>query len=648
MQSAFRTDIQALRGLAVAYVLLYHADLGVLAGGYLGVDIFFVISGFLITTLVKKGVEQGDFKFSTFYYRRAKRLLPAAYVTFLVTALLAPMMLNDVELNDYIGQLLGALTFTANFVLFFQSGYFDGAADLKPLLHIWSLSIEEQYYFVLPMAMLLCPRRHWVGMVAVMVATSLLFCLLLVAYKPVATFYLLPTRAWELGLGSLLAVLSVRDLERLQRPAALLFWPALCVLLLVPLFPLGLHHPGVDAVLVCVATLVVIARRHQVLRGSRFVGGLARIGDFSYSLYLAHWPVFAFLKNASVAEVGLSERLMALGLSVVLGYLLFRYVERPCREVTLPGSRKTLVQTLAVTCLLAVLPFGLSRAYEAEEDFSHIRRANDGFSAACVSDGAFEPKAECSSSDKPGILVWGDSYAMHLVTGVLATTDEGVTQATMGMCGPVLDLAPISKVFYTRHWAESCIEYNRSVLDHIKESAHIKTVILASPFRQYLISNDGRHKWQLWTTGGGGAEAVEPGQKVLLDHLGRTIETLRKMGKKVVVVGPTPSSDFNVGSCLERTAKGKLVLGAPTADCSIPYADHLRKNGAVNAFLDQLEVSADVEVIRLDEALCSKGVCMTKLGATYLYVDGGHLTYDGARVLSEKIGLGRLAREIAR
>lgn len=158
MQSGFRVDLQALRGVAVLLVLFYHADM-LLPGGYLGVDVFFVISGYLITGLVCRALERGEFSFGEFYYRRAKRLLPAAYVTLLVTGLLAPVILNDAELRDFFAQLIGALTFSSNVVLFLQSGYFEGAADLKPLLHIWSLSIEEQYYFLLPAALVLLPQR---------------------------------------------------------------------------------------------------------------------------------------------------------------------------------------------------------------------------------------------------------------------------------------------------------------------------------------------------------------------------------------------------------------------------------------------------------------------------------------------------------
>lgn len=646
MQSGFRVDLQALRGVAVLLVLFYHADL-FLPGGYLGVDVFFVISGYLITGLVVRALERGEFSFGEFYYRRAKRLLPAAYVTFLATGLLAPVILNDAELRDFFAQLIGALTFSSNVVLFLQSGYFEGAADLKPLLHIWSLSIEEQYYFLLPAALVFLPQRFRLPVISLVVALSALACFVLISYKPIATFYLLPTRAWELGLGSILALMP-RTSAGLGVWSQRLFWPAIGLLLLVPLFPLPGPHPGWNAVLVCVATVIVIARRHPGAGQSALVRGLAHVGDISYSLYLAHWPVFAFLKNASVSSVGLWERCLALVLSVVLGYCLYRFVERPIRSMPLKGTRVQLAGVLGVSAALVLVPLLLSRAFVTEQDFAHIRRANDGFSAVCISEGSFAPKAECRSADKPSVMVWGDSYAMHLVSGVVATSRGGVAQATMGNCGPILDLAPISDVFYTRHWAESCLAYNRQVFEHVRGS-EIEVVVLASPFRQYLASHDGRRLWRVIAVDAAGkARESEVGEALLIEHFAATVEALRAAGKRVVVVGPTPSAGFNVGACLERRAKQKLVLGAPTDDCTVPHAQHLEANGAVIGFLDKLERAADVAVIRLDEHLCSAGSCRVTSGGTILYVDAGHLTHDGAVAIAREMRLGELIEQLAR
>ena len=560
------------------------------------------------------------------------------------------MILNDAELRDFFAQLIGALTFSSNVVLFLQSGYFEGAADLKPLLHIWSLSIEEQYYFLLPATLVFLPQRFRLRAISLVVALSAVACFVLISYKPIATFYLLPTRAWELGLGSVLALMP-RTSAGLGVWGQRLFWPAMGVLLLVPLFPLPGPHPGWNAALVCVATVIVIARRHPDAGQSALVRGLAHVGDISYSLYLAHWPVFAFLKNASVSSVGLWERCLALVLSVVLGYCLYRFVERPIRSMPLKGTRAQLAGVLGVSAALVVVPLLLSRAFVTEQDFAHIRRANDGFSAVCRAEGRFVPKTECRSADFPEVLVWGDSYAMHLVSGVVDTSSRAVAQATMGNCGPVLNLAPISDVFYGRRWAESCVAYNQQVFQHVLGSEGIEIVVLSSVFRKYLTKHDvwGKGSWGLFktdTTGLGEESAVS--ESALIEHFAATVEALRAVGKRVVVVGPTPSAGFNVGACLERRAKQKLVLGAPTDDCTVPHAQHLEANGAVIGFLDNLERAADVEVIRLDEHLCSAGSCRVTSGDTILYVDAGHLTHEGSVAIAREMRLGELIEQLAR
>lgn len=657
MQKAPRLDIQSLRGLAVLMVVLYHTKIGNLQAGFLGVDIFFVISGFLITTLVATGIHRGTFSLSAFYFRRAKRLLPAAYVTFLITAACAPWFLNQQELRDFVTQMVGAITFTGNIVLWQQTGYFEGAGDLKPLLHVWSLAIEEQYYFLLPAALLFTrpPRWFW-GTVAVLLL-SLGICVAGGFVKPIATFYLLPTRAWELLLGSVgaLWVLSPPNdqYQIVSRMVRLLFVPALLCLLVVPFFAVSGNHPGLIAVLVCVATLIVILRNSPKLNAALPTRALARVGDFSYSLYLVHWPVIALMKNAWVggtSDLPLDLRLLALALSFGLAYALYRWVEDPIRRSRVKFSKTLLVKVLLSSLtLMAVTPLAL-QAMPTTVDFTAVRKTNYGLSDQCEFADRFVPRKECQSGGHPTLLVWGDSYAMHLVPGLLQEWKRGdVIQATKSSCGPFLGLAPRRLVHpghgtvINQDWAQGCIAFNQSVIDYLRTAPSIDAVVLSSPFAAYVTQDNYEHV----LPAGKGFASVPVRATAAQAGLQRTVEAIRALGKKVVLIAPPPSVDFDIGGCLERQISGKIALGGRKG-CSIDRAEYQAKRANVLDLLNAVSVAAAVDVIRFDPYLCSATECQTMLDGTMIYRDVGHLSYAGSELLAKRMQLARLIRERAK
>jgi peptidoglycan/LPS O-acetylase OafA/YrhL len=650
-----RTDIQALRGLAVLLVVLYHMKIGPTDAGYLGVDVFFVISGYLITTLVAGGIDRGSFRLTEFYFRRAKRLLPAAYVTILVTALCAPWFLNQQEFKDFALQAIGAVTFTANMVLWQQTGYFEGVSDLKPLLHTWSLSLEEQYYMVLPAALLLLPRAFWLRAIIGALLVSLALCIVGGALKPIATFYLLPTRAWELLMGSAGALLVAAPgaASRIagSRVVRAAFFPSLAILLILGAVPIGDRHPGAGALLICLATLFVILRHHEGLEQAAITKGLARVGDISYSLYLVHWPIISLLKNAWVgqeSELSLSLRLAALVLSFAGAYLLYRYIEDPIRKAPIHYTPSLALKTGLVSVMLMAIAPAVLQASKGSVDFSEIRRINHGLGEACEYESLFEPKPECSSGDNPKLLVWGDSFAMHLVPGLLAQPQAGgVIQATRSACGPILNLGtqrlknPKPGPNYDRAWAERCIEFNQSVLEFVRKSQSIETVVLSSPMNQY-VSKD----WIHILKASDGFSVVTPSIENSTEAVRRTAAELRAAGKKVVLITPPPSTDFNVGACLERLQAGRIKLGA-SENCAISV-DSYRDNQSPVLALIQAAEKLEVPVIRLSDFLCKAETCDTMIDGTMLYRDGGHLSVDGSRLLATRMGWARLIEQQAR
>ena len=644
-----RVDIQALRGWAVLLVLLHHAKLGVLGAGFLGVDIFFVISGFLITGLIARSIKAGNFSFRTFYLRRAKRLLPAAYVTLLATALLAPVFLSQLELHDLRTQIWGALSFSANMVLWQQTGYFQGAGDLKPLLHFWSLAIEEQYYMLLPALLVWAGPRRWWPISIACVLLSLALCAWMSTAKPIAGFYLLPSRAWELGFGSLGALMTPGP--RLRQTLQILFCPALLALVLLPVLAQPQRHPGLEAVAVCAATWIVIMRGHPAASTQVWVQPMAWMGDMSYSLYLVHWPIFSFLSNAWLGHLTdtlpLPVRLGAVAASLLLGWSMYRWVERPVREARMPTGKAALGPTLAFSALIAgVLPV-LAMVRPPPQDFAYLRRVNSGLSEHCGDTASYTAPSVCRTSDAPELLVWGDSFAAHLVPGFVGPNAK-LVQATRGNCGPMLGFAPMRRDqtgdgLFTVAWSRDCQQFNRSVLAYLQATPSLRVVVLSSQLNNYL---DGA-KFKVIAFDAEGEAQRDAGPAVALAGLQRTVAAVRAMGRKVVFVAPPPYGDFDTGRCVERARSRQFSVGAPP-DCALPVASYQQQRADLLTLLDLIERRADVGLIRFEPQLCDAVRCLPELDGTLLYRDYGHLTHEGIVLLAQRMQLSAQVERLAR
>jgi peptidoglycan/LPS O-acetylase OafA/YrhL len=628
-----RPDIQALRGIAVLLVVLYHAGVPGLRAGYLGVDVFFVISGFLITGMIMRGIAAGRFSAFDFYYRRARRLLPASFVLIACTTVASSWLLSDTEFSAYIRQVIGSLLFSGNIALWRQAGYFDGGADLKPLLHMWSLGIEEQFYFLIPFMLLKVRQRFWGALLVGTTLLSFALCLVLVIHKPVAAFYLLPARAWELGMGALTAYFGGRS-KRV--PPAFVAALGLAAVLALSFFPIDFVHPRLDALLVCLATSSVILAQPAFLNRGPITRALGAAGDISYSLYLVHWPLFALANNVYAAgEVPAFVSGLLLVASFVLAWLLYRFVETPFRihgsELQQPALSARHVLGFGAACLIIAVPLSLRGTRPSTKDWVLANRANTGFGVACQCEGNFVDNPKCRSSTAPRVLVWGDSYAMHLVPGLLADLHQvGVEQATRSQCGPVRGLAQVDRSM-SESTARRCIEFNESVFAWLKTQPSVTHVILASPFDQYvdphgeLVTSDGRRQ---------AAQASTAAPAFIA-----SIESLQKLGKKVIIVAPPPRVGFDVGLCHERHA-----LGLPTAvsaDCSIDYSEYTAQKSDVIHLLELVEKGSGASTIWPSRYLCNDGKCRTAIAGVPLYRDRGHLSYDGSVAFAASVGLGQ-------
>ncbi len=632
-----RQDIQVLRGYAILIVIIYHAQLNVLDAGYLGVDIFFVISGFLITSMVSNQIQKGSFTFTEFYFRRAKRLLPAAYSTFFVATILSMWLLTSYEFEQFMWQLWGAITFSSNIVLWRQGSYFGGEAEIKPLLHTWSLAIEEQYYLILPGLLYFIARRYWLKAVMLTLVASAVLCYFVMQWRPDVAFYLSPTRGWEVAIGSLGALIA--GVDKFEVLARRLFWPSLFFLIVLPIFPMSHMHPGPDAWVVCCSTVIVILSKHSFLDHGRLNGVLSKVGDWSYSLYLVHWPVFAFMSNIWMGDLPNLAKFAGLFIAFLLGLLQYRYIENPIHRASINFSWQKVGILTGVTCMLMVMPFLFYKSQLFRSEYVEIRQGNTGLSPKCAFRDQFTPIAECRTSEAPKTLVWGDSYAMHIVSGLSEQKElGGLIQATKYVCGPLLGVAPISHAVggtQNRRWAEECIAFNDSVLNYVINNPSIEIVILSTMFRQYMTAD----VFHNLLRGNAGFFEEAGTIDVTMRGLAHTVERLRAHGKKVVLIAPPPALDWDAGRCAERIQRGLFVLG-PYADCVTKDIDYQIKRSNVLTLLQKIPSQLGVDVISFDDALRSGDGYAPTIDGQIIFIANGHISNAGSVVLAKRMALG--------
>lgn len=642
-----RRDIQLLRAVAVLLVVVYHADLGIFHHGYLGVDVFFVISGFLITGVILRELHSGEFSFSRFYLRRAKRLLPALYSTLAFTSLLAFWLLTPEQKTEFLYQFVGAITFSANFVLPTQIDYFAEAAANKPLLHIWSLSLEEQYYFLLPLLLFLVPRRWQFTALSLGFFASIVWCIdwasntgrppLLWRFDDALinewAFFLFPTRAWELLAGSICAWIMLRH-ESLKIPSALK-WLGLLTIIVVSLEGPDSVHPRGNAIITVLATTLLVLGDDTWLPNHLFFRGLERIGDWSYSVYLVHWPLFAFAYVVYVEQVPTPVNSVIILISLSLGFLQYKYVETPLRHKWNRPAREVWQRVAVASVALFSVPVAIATVSETRSaNHSHIieaRRINQGLSEEC--DGSFEGtslKAICSQGLAPTIAVWGDSYAMHLVPG-LRVSNINLVQLTKSACGPFINLAPVTRKF-NEAWAKVCVEHNKKALEYILKNDTIKYVVLGSAFAQYFSDKapgefllDGR--------------VTRKDRKAAIENFSLTIRSLKDAGKIPIIVSPPPRSGFNAGACLEREDRRLTIL---RSDCTIPIRDYQQFDPSMDQALIEIAEKSSVRILALRDLLCDNKHCKTRVDGKYAYRDAGHLAVEGSIALLGSISIDHL------
>ena len=502
----YRPDIDGLRAIAVGLVLLFHANLE-FAGGYIGVDVFFVISGFLITGLILKRQSEGRFRLTDFWVRRIRRILPASILVTAVTLVTAAFLFMP---DDYenLGESVIFQQLMVSNIYFWQSfGYFTSSVEQQPLLHTWSLAVEEQFYLIYPLILVglgrFSRKTQW-RVLLVLFFSSLVGSEWMVHTHPNAAFYLLPARAWELIFGGLICYLpSPRGLgQSLLNKVSLV--SLLTIIVCGMAYGVDTPFPGLFAALPCIATgAIIYLNQNELTPTGIFLSSkyLVRVGLLSYSLYLWHWPVLVCLRYRFDGELSTFAALLALGLSGFLAYLSWRYVETPFRKGIYLTSKRNLFA--AAACIPAILlicgmmieerdgfPERLPPQAQHYFEYRNSNRATVSVVPEKLYRGDIPEFGDLDSPIK--ILVSGDSHAMSLMPAIeSACVDLGIKgyRTTHSSSPPLLDFyLPYS---HKRRFglAERSLEYNRAILAFAIEN-EISLVIMSAYWDAYARKDD--------------------------------------------------------------------------------------------------------------------------------------------------------------
>lgn len=644
----YRPEIDGLRAVAVLAVVFFHAGIG-FPGGYIGVDVFFVISGFLITSLILKDLQEGRFTLANFWERRARRIIPAAVVVVLATLVGGWFLLLPTDYAMLGESALWQAIFGANIYFWRSTNYFAGPADEQPLLHTWSLAVEEQFYLFFPLLLvgLFCfPRFRRRAILLLILGTGLLASLLLSVYgvtaHPTPTFYLLPTRAWELLCGAVVAILPAAMVPRRRLLRALLSWAGLAAIVLpCLLYDRNTLFPGLAAIPPCLGTcLFIVATAASSSDGSRMAlpGAMLScrpvvfVGLISYSLYLWHWPLFAFSHYWALEPLSVTYRVGLVGAAFGLAVVSWRFVEMPFRARHLGVKRSTMfmhaLSGLAITAAAAgflLLRQGVPMRYSskvvaydaAKAEPRVLGRYLDEIELKDALAGRF-PRIGAPAPAPVRLLVWGDSHTRAILPAVARSLElhgVGALVAWHPSTAPVLDYQSTGRFALKR----SSPRFNQSVFDHL-QSQEISDVLLAAKWSGYWQNEF--HEPSANTSSSGKAPGFP-------EALLNTVRELRRINCRVWLLLEVPNHRAPVPLALARHELFGTNIERFVAD----QASHEQLSSAMRQLVPDL-VDEGVHILDLAPVLFDPKTqrFLMEKDDLVLYTDRHHLSRSSSRL----------------
>lgn len=642
----YRADVDGLRALAVLSVIFFHAGLLGCWGGFVGVDVFYVISGYLITSLITKDISEGGFSFLSFYERRMRRIFPALFAVLFFCAPVAVVLFAPQDLVSF-GKSLVAATFFISNIYFRRTaqtlGYFADNSTL-PLLHTWSLSVEEQFYLIFPATLLLlyrCAKGRINTCLFLLMALSFWLNIWGTRHQPIATFYLFAPRAWELLTGALLAAKAVPPARtRIAREVAGLLGLGL-IITAVFRFNGATPFPGFSALLPCLgAGLIIYAGElgASSTKAALSFRPLVFIGVISYSLYLWHWPLLAFCRYFAAGELTVAERAGVLVCSAIMAFLSFEFIERPFRGANSSFTRHQIFTlgvaaglTSAAVGFTVYLTHGLPLRYGQRTRqlvAENISRRHD-YIETCgnwrteVHSLADINFCRLGSKSLKKIMFWGDSHVEQLYPAVKTMYEEGDLRGEGALFAIANACLPSEHLNSTG--GEHCDSFSHFAIMRAEEE-DIDTVFIGFntwwSIRSGIVcaSMDGRCTERL---------SPEETERRFSSELDSHVRTLRSLGKRVIICLPFPMYDKSIPELEVRNAVfGRFALGARATDLSSP---------AVRNEIRSTAISAGADIFDPRASLCDKGDCITQINGVSIYKDSHHIAASQIGILEKNL-----------
>jgi peptidoglycan/LPS O-acetylase OafA/YrhL len=621
-EHTYRPDVDGLRAVAVLAVVAFHAFPEALPGGFVGVDVFFVISGFLISGIIFQGLKAGTFSFADFYWRRVRRIFPALVLVLAACLALGWLLLLPDEYSQLGKHVAAGAGFVSNLVLWREAGYFDVAAELKPLLHLWSLGVEEQYYLAWPLVLWLFRDRPrlMLGVIAGLAAASFALSLWLTFEHRSAAFYLPVTRFWELLAGGLLAYFGGQARAGANLAAGLGI--ALIAAGLV-LIDEERAFPGGWALLPVLGTVLVIragpaAWINRTVLSSR---AMVYIGLISYPLYLWHWPLLAFARIAEGEEVSLALRLVLAALSVMLAAFTYEAVEKNIRHARLPSVRRLAVPALAASMGAAGL-FGIlalqSAVLPQSASVPMVR-----YISKASTDWDYRGDRVIPGDTRKAVLFFGDSHMQQYWPRIQKIVSERAAPVRTVMFKTTGGCAPVPGI---ERRGQKCAAFVEAGFA-LAQRPEVETVVLAASWVGFLNRGD---YYKVGDDSATPLQLLTPQTEWVLAGFEARLRKLTAQGKRVVIVLSSPRGDaFDPKSVIYRDGM-TVQVREPLA--GMPRAKLAEVAMPIDGRLRRIAAAVGASVIDPADSLCTRAHCpsVDERGVP-LYKDESHLRASVAR-----------------